>query len=115
MADEPDNLMLRLLREIRAELQEIKAKQAEHDQRFATIDQRFVTVDQRFVTMAEHIDERFDEMRDVLTHTFGLVGTNDLKLREHNARLRDNDSWRKRTDASIATIESRLGKLEDPS
>ena len=108
MADEPDNLMLRLLREIRAELQEIKGKQVEHDQRFATIDQRFAT-------MAEHIDERFDEMRDVLTHTFGLVGTNDLKLREHNARLRDNDSWRQRTDASIATIESRLGKLEDRS
>ena len=115
MADEPDNLMLRLLREIRAEQHEIKAKLVEHDQRFVTIDQRFATMDQRFATMAEHIDERFDEMRDVLTHTLDMAGANDLKVREHNARLRDNDSWRQRTDASIATIESRLGKLEDRS
>ena len=115
MADEPDNLILRLLREIRGEQQEIKADQQEIKAKLTEHDQRFATIDHRFATMAEHIDERFDEMRDVLTHTFGLVGTNDLKLREHNARLRDNDSWRQRTDANIATIESRLGKLEDPS
>lgn len=113
MVDEPDSLVLRMLREIRGKLDE-------HDRRFEQIEQRFDAVDRRFEYVQQHVDsrfdgieERFDELRDVVTHAFGLTAANDVKLRQHNVRLKDADGWRQRTEETLSALDRRVGKLED--
>jgi hypothetical protein len=95
MAEEPDNLVLRLLREI-------CAKQDEHDSRFTEIDKRFT-----------EIDKRFDEIRLYLNHTLGIGTANDLRLREHEAPLQAEEARRKRLEERWDEVERRLGKIED--
>lgn len=121
MAREPENMTLRLLRDIRAQQDEIKAKLVEQEQQFQLVNQRFDAGDRRLeefrqqvAARFDEVDERFDELRDVVTHNFGLAGANEVKLRQHNARLREADQWRQRTEESIAALERRVGKLEEP-
>jgi hypothetical protein len=64
MANEPDNLVLVQLREIRATL-------AQHSTRFDQIDERFAQIDRRF----SDVDKRFDEMRMLFGHSVGLSTT----------------------------------------
>lgn len=109
MVDEPESLVLRMLREIRGKLDE-------HDRRFEQIEQRFDAVDRRFEHMDSRFDgleERFDELRDVVTHAFGLTAANDVKLRQHTVRLKDADGWRQRTEETLTALDQRVGKLED--
>jgi hypothetical protein len=54
MADEPDNLVLVQLREIRTTL-------ADHSKRFDRMDERF-----------DRIDKRFDDFHLLVTHALGL-------------------------------------------
>ena len=61
MADEPDNLVLRLLREIRGELGDVRRKLDDHDKRF------------------DRLDSKLDLMQLQLTHTFGLAGMANLQ------------------------------------
>jgi hypothetical protein len=44
------------------------------------MDRRFGQVDQRFAQM----DTRFDDLRDVLSHTFAVSTTNNLKSQQHD-------------------------------
>lgn len=122
MAAEADNLVLRLLREIRGKLDEHDRKFDAIEGRFETIEGRFQAIDRRFDQLQQHVDqrfeamdERFDELRDIVTHSFGLTSMHDVQLREHKARLRLSETWRQQTDASIARLEQRVGKLEDKS
>lgn len=112
MADDPDNLVLRLLREIRSKLDQHDQRFEAIDRRFEAIDQRFEGIDQRFATIAEHLDERFDEQRDLMTHLLGVSSASDLQLRDHKVRFKDNDRWRQRVDVSLESLERRVGKLE---
>ena len=107
-----DILTVRLLREIRAGLDDVSARQDLQQARFDDFRQETRQFQQRADARFDEMSERFDELRDVGTHTFGVAATNDVKLREHGARLRGNDSWRKQTEESIAALERRVGRLE---
>jgi len=95
MAEEPDNLVLIQLREMRAELKNITVKLDQHDLRF------------------DNLDKRFDEMRLYVNHALGLGTMNDLKARELDARQDESEARQKRMAALMAEIERRLGRVED--
>lgn len=67
---EPDNLMLRLLREIREKLDE-------QSDRFTAIDRCF-----------DRLEMRFDEMRGYINHALVMGVTSHLKGEEHDTRLK---------------------------
>ena len=73
MADEPDNLVLVHLREIRAEMKDIRAKLGEHDTHF------------------EALKKRVDELFETATFGVGLaVMANrklDLAIDDHEQRI----------------------------
>ena len=95
MVDQPDNLVLVQLREIRSDLREIRAKLDEHDKRF------------------DVQDERADEMRNYVRHALGLGAMHDIKLRELDPRLVDSAARQKRTEEMIAARDRRIKKVED--
>lgn len=99
---EPDTLVLKLLREIRASQDEMRSKLGQYDQPFSALEQSIEQLRQGmnagFEGVDERFDERFDEMTDVVRHTFGLAGANDITLRQYRAQLRE--------------IERRVGRLE---
>lgn len=99
MVDEPENMTLRMLGEIRA-------KQDDHEKRF---DARFDSLETRF----DNLETRFEEMRLYVNHALGLGTANDIRLREHEARLKSEEARRKRMDADFAELERRLHKVED--
>lgn len=67
MPDEPENLVLVQLREIRSELQGVRSKLEEHDRRF------------------DRIDRRFDDFHLLVNHALGLATANQIKTRELEA------------------------------
>jgi len=95
MADEPENLVLIQLREIRSDLQDVKAKQSEHDRRF------------------DQIDKRFNDMDLLIDHALGLGMANKVKVRELDARQQESEARQRRMDDLMAQIERRLGKVEE--
>ena len=95
MADEPDNLVLVQLRDIRGKLDKMDDKLHEHDQRF------------------DHLDKRFDEMRQYVIHALGLGSMNEMKAREVDARLEVGEAMAKRIDARFKDIERRVTKVEE--
>ena len=66
MADEPDNMTLRLLREIRE-------KQDEHDKRF------------------DKLETDVEELRSWVVHALGVTTTQFLKNREQDETLSEHD------------------------
>ncbi|MCL4767252.1 MAG: hypothetical protein KJZ80_13560 [Hyphomicrobiaceae bacterium] len=80
MAEEPDNLILRLLREIREKLDE-------QSDRFAAIDRRF-----------DRLEKRFDEMRGYMNHALGMGMTGHLKNEEQDTRQEDCESRQKQME-----------------
>ena len=96
MVDEPDNLMLRLLREIRA-------KQDEHavmvEARFKAVDARFEQVDARF----DHIDKELEEVKFQVTYGLGVFSINHLKAREVDHRMTDFEQRLKRLEEKAET------------
>ncbi len=95
MADEPDNLVLVQLRDIRGKLDKIDDKLHEHDRRF------------------DHLDKRFDEMRQYVIHALGLGAMNEMKAREMDARLEMGETLSKQIDERFKDIERRLTKVEE--
>ena len=96
MADEPDNLVLRMLREIRGKLDE-------HDQRFDSMDQRLVGVDGRLEGVEGRlggIEKQLEDLNFQMTYSLGIGAAANLKVRETDARLDDH--------------ERRLRQLEEP-
>lgn len=98
MAGEPDNMTLRLLREIRSELGEVRRKQDDLEK-----------LNGRFDAM----DRRFDEMRGYVVHALGLGSMNDMKAQELNARMEAGEAYRKRVDERFSDIERRLTRVEE--
>jgi hypothetical protein len=95
MANEPENLVLIQLREIRA-------TQAEHSAQFARIDERF-----------GEIDKRLDEMRLLLGHTIGLATTADLRSQEFERRHEFSEGEQRRLSERMDEFERRLTRLEE--
>ena len=91
MADEPENLVLVQLREIRAKL----AKLDEHDQRF------------------DRLDQHAEVTRYFVRHALGLGGMNEIKARELDIRHDDFAARQKRTEEMIAELDRRLAKVEE--
>jgi hypothetical protein len=88
MAEEPVDLILVLLREIRAKLDA-------HDKRFDEHDHRFDEHDKRF----DRLDQRLDEMRLYVNHALGLGTVAGLKDQEMDVR--------------VGALERRLKAVED--
>lgn len=101
MANEPDNLVL-------VQLREIRATQAEHSAQFALINERFAQVDKRF----NDVDRRFDEMRLLLGHTIGLSTTTYLKSQEFEQRQGFSEGEQRRLNERMDEFERRLSDLE---
>jgi hypothetical protein len=97
MAQEPDNLVLAQLREMRAQLQGITAKLEQHDQRF------------------DQIDRRFDDFHLLADHALGLGMVNQNRARELEARHDLADTWQQRAEERFDQIERRLAKVEEKS
>lgn len=89
MAEEPDNLVLKMLRDIRAKQEELGAKQDEHGE------------------ILDRIDRELREIRHSVIYTLGLGTTESLKNREQDRRL---DEQKKRTDEIFDKLEELLGK-----
>lgn len=126
MANEPDNLVLVHLREIRATLVEHSARfdriderftqiEARMDQRFAQIDERFAQMDLRFAQMDKRFDrleQRFDGLRDVVNHTFVLSTANSLEVQELNRRYQLSEGEQQRIGGRVDEIDHRLSEVE---
>ena len=105
MVEEADNLILRMLREIRSKLDE-------HDKRFAEIDQRLVMIVEHMDARFDEVDERFDDMRMVVSHGLGLATATDVRSRHQEARVKSQESWRVKVDDTLAKIDQRFRTLE---
>jgi len=95
MADEPDNLVLFQLREIRATL-------AEHSARFDRMDTRF-----------DQLDKRFDDFHALTSHTLMLGTTNALKSQELERRQEFGEGEQRRIRERMDELERRLSKVEE--
>ena len=90
MAREPDNLVLTLLREIRATLDVHTAK--------------FVAIDERF----DVLEKKFDDHQYLMTHTFGIAGLANVQTSLVDARVNELANRQKASEAKQAELERRL-------
>jgi predicted nuclease with TOPRIM domain len=136
MANEPDNLILVYLREIRATLAEHTARFARIDERFTQMDLRFAQIDERFTQMDlrfaqiderftqmdlrfAHMDKRFDrlegrfdDLRDVVNHAFVLSSANSLKVQEFDERHQLAEGEQQRISGRVDQLDHRLSEVE---
>jgi hypothetical protein len=126
MANEPDNLILLHLREIRTTLAEHSARFDGIDERFAQIDERFaqmdariserfIQMDLRFVQMDKRFDrleQRFDSLRDLVSHTFVLSSANSLRIPELEQRYEFSEGEQRRIEGRVDDIEHHLSDVE---
>jgi hypothetical protein len=91
MAQEPDNLVLKLLRDIRA-------TQDVHTAKFVEIDKRFDSIDTRFDTLTSRFTNAFGMSAHV-----GLVET----------RVDELADWKKQVERKQAELERRLARVEE--
>ena len=126
MANEPDNLILVHLREIRATLAEHSARfdriderfaqvEARMDERFAQIDERFIQMDLRFAQMDKRFDrmeQRFDDLQEVVSHTFVLSSADSLKVQELDRRYQLNEGEQQRISGRVDELDHRLSEVE---
>jgi len=94
MMDEPDDLVLRLLREIREKLDE-------QSDRFGAIDRRF-----------DRLEKRFDEMRGYVNHALGMGVTGHLKDEEQDTRMEDFEARQKQMGELIREVQRQLASIE---
>ena len=73
MPDEPDNLVLLHLREIRGDLTKIRDKLAEHDTKF------------------EQLGKRLDEVHETAVYGVGLAAMANYKLDQMKERVEDHE------------------------
>src|SRR6476660_5131069 len=108
MANEPDNLILVHLREIRATLAEHSARFDRIDERFAQVearmDLRFAQIDKRF----DRMEQRFDDLHEVVGHTFVLSSANSLKVQEFDRRYQLNEGEQQRISGRVDELDHRL-------
>ena len=95
MANEPDNLVLVQLREIRATL-------AEHSARFDRMDERF-----------DQLDKRFEDFHALTSHTLTPGTANHLKSQELERRYEFSEGEQRRLSDRMDDFERRLSKVED--
>jgi predicted nuclease with TOPRIM domain len=136
MANEPDNLILLHLREIRATLAEHSARFDRIDERFTQIDLRFAQIDERFTQMDlrfaqiderftqmdlrfaqiderfDRMEQRFDDLHEVVSHTFVLSSANSLKAQELDRRYQLNEGEQQRISGRVDELDYRLSKVE---
>ena len=112
MANEPDNLILVHLREIRATLAEHSARFDRIDERFAQVearmDERFAQMDKRF----DRMEQRFDDLHEVVGHTFVLSSANSLKVQEFDRRYQLNEGEQQRISGRVDELDHRLSEVE---
>jgi hypothetical protein len=94
MANEPDNLVLVHLREIRA-------VQADHSAQFARINERL-----------DQMDKRFEDFHELTSHTLRLSTSNDLRMRELDRRYEFSEGEQRRMADRMDEFERRLSDLE---
>jgi hypothetical protein len=92
MANEPDNLVLIQLREVRSELQEIR-----------------VVMKERF----DQMDKRFDDFHALTSHTLTLGTANHLKSQEFERRHEFSEGEQQRMRDRMDEFERRLTRVED--
>ena len=109
MANEPDNLILVHLREIRATLAEHSACFDRIDERFAQVDERFAHMDKRF----DRLERRFDDLHAVVSHTFALSTTTFAKSRELDQLRQFSEGERERLRERVDALDRRVAKLEE--
>ena len=97
MAAESDNLVLILLREIRADIARIFQKLEQHDRRF------------------DKVDKDFDTFKYQLTHTFGLAGMANLQSQQADAKADAVLERQMRLEAMVSDMDRRLKRIEEPS
>jgi hypothetical protein len=94
MANEPDNLVLVHLREIRA-------VQADHSAQFARINERL-----------DQMDKRFEDFHELTSHTLRLSTSNDLRMRDLDRRYEFSEGEQRRMADRMDEFERRLSDLE---
>jgi hypothetical protein len=71
MADQPEDLTLRLLREIRA-------KQDSHSEALAQVNSRF-----------DHVEHQLDDLYKISTHTLGVAANAHVRFEELQAQVNE--------------------------
>jgi hypothetical protein len=99
MANEPENLVLIQLREIRATLAEHSATLAEHS---ALTRDGF-----------NRIDRRFEDFHALTSHTLTLGTANHLKSQEFERRHEFSEGEQRRIRDRMDEFERRLTRVED--
>jgi hypothetical protein len=95
MASEPDNLVLQLLREIRATLDVHTTKLLEHDKRF------------------DGVDKRLDTLTSQVTYAFGMAGMANTHVGLVENRVDELTDWKKQVERKQAELERRLARVEE--
>jgi hypothetical protein len=95
MAQDPDNVVLVHLREMRVELQDVRLQL------------------QGIMTKLEEHDRRFEDFHFLVNHVLALGRVNQRRSRELEASHDLTGAWQQRTEHRIDQIEHRLGKIEE--
>jgi hypothetical protein len=98
MANEPDNLVLVQLREIRATLAE----------QSASIAAQFAFMKERF----DQIDKRFEDFHALTSHTLMLGTSNTLKSQDLERRYEFGEGEQRRLRERMDEFEIRLSEIE---
>ena len=83
MADDPDNIVLVMLRDIRGKLDE-------HDKRFDAMDEQFRAIDKQF----DGVRKEISDLQTWTRYAMGLGMTNDLKMKELEVRIAEIERLR---------------------
>ncbi len=97
MADDPDNLVLVQLREIRAKLEKLEKLE-------------------KLDRLERHFDDMkrdFHEWKGYVTHILGLASLNNLRNDAIEAGLSEKEMRLKRIEELTSLIERRVTRLED--
>ena len=95
MAREPDNLVLTLLREIRATLVDHSKLLMEHSAQLVDL------------------DKKFDEQKYFMTHTFGVAGMANVQSGLVDSKVEQLAARQKACEAKQAELERRLARVEE--
>jgi predicted nuclease with TOPRIM domain len=116
MANEPDNLILLHLGEIRATLAEHSARFDRIDERFIQMDLRFAQIDERFIQMDlrfAQIDERFTQMDLRFAQIDERFTQMDLRFSQIDERFTQMDLRFAQMDKRFDRMEQRFDDLHE--
>jgi tetrahydromethanopterin S-methyltransferase subunit G len=99
MANEPDNLVLIQLREIRAS----------HTERFNHIDERFDRIEKRL----DEMDRRFEDFHSVASHALMLGTATSARQRELEQRQGFSEGEHRSLRERVDELERRIAKVEE--